>query len=103
MEFVEGDTNEFIDMIYGHKSTISADLGTVTMFVGFFLIFQALLTFHETDIRLKVSQKIIQGYNQMIQDTPYNFRSIYNWVMKIACFTTDNASIMDSSVNLKDE
>ncbi|KAJ5313973.1 OPT oligopeptide transporter [Penicillium atrosanguineum] len=86
MEFMRGDINEFIDTISGYKSTISVGLGTVTIHTA------------------KVSRKVLQDYNEMIQDTSYNLEVQLRRVdEKMARFTTDNASILNTSVDLKDE
>jgi Fungal N-terminal domain of STAND proteins len=44
MEFMRGDTNEFIDTIAEYKSTISVGLGTITMLVTISCLLWALLT-----------------------------------------------------------
>jgi hypothetical protein len=52
----------------------------------------------------KVSQKALQDYNEMIQDTAYNLKVQLQRVdEKMSRFTTDNASTLNSSVDLKNE
>ncbi|KAJ5547120.1 hypothetical protein N7494_004705 [Penicillium frequentans] len=86
MEFMRGDINEFIDTISGYKATISVGLGTVNI--------------HNA----KISQKVLHDYNEMIQDTAYNLEVRLQRVdEKMARFTTDNANILNSSVDLNDE
>jgi len=51
----------------------------------------------------EVSQKVLQDCNEMIQDTAYNFEVQFHRVdEKMAQITTDNASILDSTVDLND-
>ncbi|KAF4170008.1 hypothetical protein CNMCM6936_005153 [Aspergillus lentulus] len=86
LEFMRGDINEFIDNIAGYKSTISVGLGTITM--------------HSS----KVSERVLQEYNEMIQDTAYDLDIHLRRIdEKLARLTTqdDNASYV--SINLEDE
>jgi hypothetical protein len=86
MEFMRGDIHEFIDTISGYKSTISVGLGT--------------LTIHNA----KVSQKALQEYNEMIQDTVYALEIHLQRVdEKMAQLTTHTTTNSSSTVDLKDE
>ncbi|KAJ5198201.1 uncharacterized protein N7498_007318 [Penicillium cinerascens] len=81
MEFMRGDINEFIDTISGYKSTISVGLGTITI------------------RNAKISEKVLQDYNEMIQDTAYNLEVQLQRVdEKMARYPTNI-----SSIDLKDE
>ncbi|KAK4943411.1 hypothetical protein LTR66_014611 [Elasticomyces elasticus] len=86
MEFMRGNTNEFIDILSGYKSTISIGLGTITIHTA------------------KVSQQVLQDYNEMIQDTVYNLEVYLQRIDgKMGHFTMENTSASGSSVDLKDE
>ncbi|RAQ54250.1 hypothetical protein AFGD_005525 [Aspergillus flavus] len=87
MEFKRGDINDFIDTIAGYKSTISVGLGTITM---------------QTT---KVSQHVLEEYNELVQDTVYNLevylRRIDEKLARIPFDTTDNTPGIN--LDLKDE
>ncbi|PKX89425.1 uncharacterized protein P174DRAFT_425346 [Aspergillus novofumigatus IBT 16806] len=86
MEFMRGDINEFIDNIAGYKSTISVGLGTITM--------------HSS----KVSERVLQEYNEMIQDTAYNLDIHLRRIdEKLARLMTQDDNASDVSINLEDE
>ncbi|CAG8022163.1 unnamed protein product [Penicillium salamii] len=86
MEFMRGNINEFIDILSGYKSTISIGLGTITIHTA------------------KVSQQVLQDYNEMIQDTVYNLEVYLQRIDgKMGHLTMDNTSASGSSVDLKDE
>ncbi|KAF7172640.1 hypothetical protein CNMCM5623_004790 [Aspergillus felis] len=86
MEFRRGDINEFIDTIAGYKSTISVGLGTITMHIS------------------KVSQQVLQEYNEMIKDTAYNLEVHLQQIdEKMARLTVENTITSDISIDLNDE
>ncbi|KAJ6155604.1 hypothetical protein N7470_006170 [Penicillium chermesinum] len=86
MEFMRGDINEFIDTISGYKSTISVGLGT--------------LTIHNA----KVSQKVLEDYNEMIKDTMYSLEVHLQRVdEKMGQLSIDNTITPSSSLDLNDE
>ncbi|KAH8696920.1 hypothetical protein GQ44DRAFT_733537 [Phaeosphaeriaceae sp. PMI808] len=88
LEFMKGDINEFIDTISGYKSTISVGLGTITIQSA------------------KVSQQVLQDYNEMIQDTVYDLKVHLQRVdEKLYGYTIDNpkSNNLTSSINLHDE
>ncbi|KAJ5982788.1 hypothetical protein N7451_012888 [Penicillium sp. IBT 35674x] len=86
MEFMRGDIHEFIDTISGYKSTISVGLGTLTIY------------------NAKVSQKALQDYNEMIQDTIYALEIHLQRVdEKMRQFTVDSNTTSSLGLNLKDE
>ncbi|KAJ5640302.1 uncharacterized protein N7484_008164 [Penicillium longicatenatum] len=86
MEFMRGDIHEFMDTISEYKSTISVGLGTFTI------------------QNAKVSQKALQDYNEMIQDTMYNLEIHLQRVdEKLARLTTDTTTMSNSTFDLKDE
>ncbi|KAJ5337479.1 uncharacterized protein N7506_005501 [Penicillium brevicompactum] len=104
MEFMRGNINEFIDILSGYKSTISIGLGTITMFVlptsPCHFIFANFSMRHTA----KVSQQVLQDYNEMIQDTVYNLEVYLQRIDgKMGHLTMDNTSASGSSVDLKDE
>ena len=103
MEFMKGDINEFIDTIAGYKSTISVGLGTITMLVAMPCLFWTLLTFFMRHTS-KVSHKVLQEYNEMIQDTVYNLEVHLQRIdQKTAQFSIENTNTSDISINLNDE
>ncbi|KJK65619.1 hypothetical protein P875_00010124 [Aspergillus parasiticus SU-1] len=85
MEFKRGDINDFIDTIAGYKSTISVGLGTITM---------------QTT---KVSQNVLEEYNELVQDTVYNLevylRRIDEKLALISRDTTDNTPGINLDLN----
>ncbi|KAL4888139.1 hypothetical protein BDV59DRAFT_148234 [Aspergillus ambiguus] len=86
MEFMRGDINEFIDIIAGYKSTISVGLGTITI--------------HSS----KVSQRVLQEYNEMIQDTTYSLEVHLQRIdEKLARFTIQDLNTSKAGTNLEDE
>ncbi|KFZ16806.1 hypothetical protein V501_02064 [Pseudogymnoascus sp. VKM F-4519 (FW-2642)] len=86
MEFMRGDINEFIDTIAGYKSTITVGLGTITMNTS------------------RVSQQVIQEYNEMIQDTVYNLEFHLERINeKMERFAPSNTNTLATSINLDDE
>ncbi|KAJ5289004.1 hypothetical protein N7478_002034 [Penicillium angulare] len=86
LEFMRGDIHEFMDTISEYKSTISVGLGTITI------------------QNAKVSQKALQDYNEMIQDTMYNLEIHLQRVdEKLARLTTDTTTMSNSTIDLKDE
>ncbi|KIM98314.1 hypothetical protein OIDMADRAFT_128322 [Oidiodendron maius Zn] len=86
MEFMRGSINEFIDTIAEYKSTISVGLGTITLQTS------------------KVSQQVLQEYNEMIRDTAYNLEVHLQQIdEKLARFPAGNSSTSDISIDLKDE
>ncbi|KAI9368390.1 hypothetical protein BJX61DRAFT_546571 [Aspergillus egyptiacus] len=86
MEFMRGDINEFIDNIAGYKSTISVGLGTITM--------------HSS----KVSERVLEEYNEMIQDTAYNLDIRLRRIdEKLAHLMTYEDDVSEVSIDLEDE
>ncbi|KAJ5239542.1 hypothetical protein N7468_004161 [Penicillium chermesinum] len=86
MEFMRGDIHEFIDTISGYKSTISVGLGT--------------LTIHNA----KVSQKVLEDYNEMIKDTMCSLEVHLQRVdEKMGQLSIDNTTTSSSSLDLNDE
>ncbi|WYZ38134.1 hypothetical protein EsH8_III_000048 [Colletotrichum jinshuiense] len=89
MEFMRGDINEFMDTLAGYKATISVGIGTITMHAS------------------KVSQKVIEDYNEMIKDTVHDLNVHLQRIDdKMARFTTESAQNGDASgasVDLEDE
>ncbi|KAH7175929.1 hypothetical protein EDB81DRAFT_850014 [Dactylonectria macrodidyma] len=88
MEFMSGDINEFMDRLAGYKATISVGLGTITMQTS------------------KLSQKVLEEYNEMIQDTVYNLNmNLQRLDEKMGLLLKENesTSASDTSVDLKDE
>ncbi|OOF95205.1 hypothetical protein ASPCADRAFT_169601 [Aspergillus carbonarius ITEM 5010] len=86
MEFMRGNINEFIDTIAGYKATISVGLGTITI--------------HSS----KVPQKVLEEYNEMIQDTVYNLEvHLCRIDEKLARLTTEEINASDISLTLVDE
>ncbi|KAL2786681.1 hypothetical protein BJX66DRAFT_312327 [Aspergillus keveii] len=86
MEFKRGDINEFIDTLAGYKSTISVGLGTITMHTS------------------KVSQKVLEEYIEMIQDTSYSLEEHLQRIdEKLAELTAENTENPGGSIDLKDE
>ncbi|KFZ01386.1 hypothetical protein V500_00796 [Pseudogymnoascus sp. VKM F-4518 (FW-2643)] len=86
MEFMRGDINEFIDTIAGYKSTITVGLGTITMNTS------------------RVSHRVIQEYNEMIQDTVYNLEFQLERINeKMERFTPSDPNTSVTSINLDDE
>ncbi|KAE8422383.1 hypothetical protein BDV36DRAFT_231608 [Aspergillus pseudocaelatus] len=86
LEFMRGDINEFIDTIAGYKSTISVGLGTITM---------------QTT---KISQQVLEEYNEMVQDTAYNLEvQLHRIDEKLARFTMDTAEASGVGPDLNDE
>ncbi|KAL5363292.1 hypothetical protein BJX96DRAFT_117541 [Aspergillus floccosus] len=86
IEFMRGDINEFIDNIAGYKSTISVGLGTITMHAS------------------KVSERVLQEYNEMIQDTAYNLDIHLRRIdEKLAHLTAQDDNASDVSIDLEDE
>ncbi|KAL3482906.1 hypothetical protein BJX62DRAFT_221049 [Aspergillus germanicus] len=86
MEFKRGDINEFIDTLAGYKSTISVGLGTITMHTS------------------KVSQKVLEEYIEMIQDTSYSLKEHLQRIdEKLAELTPENTENSGGSIDLKDE
>ncbi|KAH7019640.1 hypothetical protein EDB80DRAFT_632766 [Ilyonectria destructans] len=89
MEFMKGDINEFMDTLAGYKATISVSLGTITMQTS------------------RLSHKVLEEYNEMIQDTAYNLNVHLQRIdEKLALFVTESresASASDTNVDLRDE
>ncbi|KAJ0426806.1 hypothetical protein BJY00DRAFT_306801 [Aspergillus carlsbadensis] len=86
MEFMKGDINEFIDILAGYKSTISIGLGTITMHAS------------------KVSDKVVEEYNRMIEDTSYGLQEHLQRIdEKLAQLTAKDIDNLDGSIDLKDE
>ncbi|PGG98152.1 hypothetical protein AJ80_09579 [Polytolypa hystricis UAMH7299] len=86
MEFMRGDINEFIDTIAGYKSTISVGLGVVTLHTS------------------KVSRKVLQQYNEMIQDTAYNLEVHLQRIdEKMSRTTVESTQNPGIPTDLKDE
>ncbi|KAJ6016358.1 hypothetical protein N7540_010949 [Penicillium herquei] len=86
MEFMKGDIHEFMDTISEYKSTISVGLGTLTI------------------QNATISQKALQDYNEMIQDTMYNLHVHLQQVdEKMERLTTNSAPMSISTVDLKNE
>ncbi|KAL2848397.1 hypothetical protein BJY01DRAFT_159920 [Aspergillus pseudoustus] len=86
MEFMRGDINEFIETVAGYKSTISVGLGIITMHTS------------------KVSHKVIEEYNEMIQDTSYGLKEqLMRIDEKLSQLTAGNTEYSDGSTDLKDE
>ncbi|KAB8279175.1 hypothetical protein BDV30DRAFT_72364 [Aspergillus minisclerotigenes] len=87
LEFMRGDINDFIDTIAGYKSTIAVGLGTITM---------------QTT---KVSQNVLEDYNELVQDTVYNLevylRRIDEKLARIPLDTPDDTPGI--KLDLKDE
>ncbi|KUL81713.1 hypothetical protein ZTR_09517 [Talaromyces verruculosus] len=86
MEFMRGDINEFIDTIAEYKSTISIGLGTITLNTS------------------KISQQVLQEYNEMIKDTVYNLELRLRRIdEKIAQPILDDRDASNTNTDLKDE
>ncbi|UPK96312.1 hypothetical protein LCI18_007247 [Fusarium solani-melongenae] len=89
MEFMKGDINEFMDTLAGYKATISVGLGTITMQTS------------------TLSHKVLEEYNEIIQDTAYNLNIHLQRINeKIELFVADSresASTSETSVDLRDE
>ncbi|OGM47844.1 hypothetical protein ABOM_003287 [Aspergillus bombycis] len=86
MEFMRGDINDFIDTISGYKSTISVGLGTITM---------------QTT---QVSQKVLEEYNEMVQDTAYNLELYLRRIDdKLARISVDKTDTPGTNLDLEDE
>ncbi|KAJ0426803.1 hypothetical protein BJY00DRAFT_2108 [Aspergillus carlsbadensis] len=86
MEFKRGDINEFIDTLAGYKSTISVGLGTITMHTS------------------KVSQRVLEEYIEMIQDTSYSLNEHLQRIdEKLAELTPENTETSGGNIDLKDE
>ncbi|RBR08884.1 uncharacterized protein FIESC28_10064 [Fusarium coffeatum] len=88
MEFMKGDINEFMDRLAGYKATISVGLGTITMQTS------------------KLSHKVLEEYNEMIQDTVYSLNinlQRLDGKMDLIIQGSRSASVSNKSVNLEDE
>ncbi|KAH8689924.1 hypothetical protein BGW36DRAFT_307388 [Talaromyces proteolyticus] len=86
LEFRRGDINEFIDIIAGYKSTISIGVGTITMQTS------------------KISHKVLEEYNEMVQDTAYNLEiNLQRIDEKLARLVIDKTSTSEIKVDLTDE
>ncbi|KAF4957167.1 hypothetical protein FSARC_11376 [Fusarium sarcochroum] len=88
MEFMKGDVNEFMDRLAGYKATISVGLGTITMQTS------------------KLSHKVLEEYNEMIQDTVYSLNinlQRLDGKMDLIIQGSRSASASDKSVDLEDE
>ncbi|GJC83487.1 hypothetical protein ColLi_06325 [Colletotrichum liriopes] len=89
MEFMRGNINDFMDTLAGYKATISVGLGTITMQTS------------------KVTQKVLEDYNEMIMDTIYNLnlhlQRIDEKLALLATKNTEETSAYDTTVDLKDE
>ncbi|KAL4748990.1 hypothetical protein BDW72DRAFT_142607 [Aspergillus terricola var. indicus] len=86
MEFMKGDINEFIDNIAGYKSTINVGLGTITI--------------HSS----KVTERVLQEYNEMIQDTAYDLDMHLQRIdEKLTHLTPQDDNASDVSINLEGE
>ncbi|KAE8138644.1 hypothetical protein BDV38DRAFT_244204 [Aspergillus pseudotamarii] len=86
LEFMRGDINEFIDTIAGYKSTISVGLGTITM---------------QTT---KISQQVLEEYNEMVQDTAYSLEvQLQRIDEKLARMTMDTVEASEVGPDLNDE
>ncbi|KAH8645909.1 hypothetical protein BGZ61DRAFT_542669 [Ilyonectria robusta] len=89
MEFMKGDINEFMDTLAGYKATISVGLGTITMQTS------------------RLSHKVLEEYNEIIQDTIYNLEVHLRRIdEKLALFfaeSRESAGTSGTNVNLRDE
>ncbi|EXA30552.1 hypothetical protein FOVG_18081 [Fusarium oxysporum f. sp. pisi HDV247] len=88
MEFMTGDINEFMDRLAGYKATISVGLGIVTMQTS------------------KLSHKVLEEYNEVIQDTIYNLNINLQRLdekMELLVQESKSTNASDTSTDLRDE
>ncbi|KAH7242645.1 hypothetical protein BKA59DRAFT_422821 [Fusarium tricinctum] len=88
MEFMTSDINEFMDRLAGYKATISVGLGIITMQTS------------------TLSQKVLEDYNEVIQDTVYTLNMNLQRLddkMELLIQESNSTSASDTSIDLKDE
>ncbi|RYP42956.1 hypothetical protein DL768_010164 [Monosporascus sp. mg162] len=86
LEFMKGNINDFMDALAGYKSTIAIALGIITIQTS------------------KISQKVLDEYNEMIQDTTYNLKLHLQRIdEKMALLSGETSKNSENSTDLKDE
>ncbi|KAH6967643.1 hypothetical protein BKA56DRAFT_497203 [Ilyonectria sp. MPI-CAGE-AT-0026] len=88
MEFMTGDINEFMNRLADYKATISVGLDTITMQTS------------------KLSQGVLEEYNEMVQDKIYNLKIRLQRLddkMELLVTERKGTSASNTSVNLSDE
>ncbi|KAK7592171.1 hypothetical protein V3481_006796 [Fusarium oxysporum f. sp. vasinfectum] len=88
MEFMTGDINEFMDTLAGYKATISVGLGIITMQTS------------------RLSHKVFEEYNEMIQDTVYSLNMNLQRLdekMGLLVRESKSTSASDTSIDLRGE